>query len=117
MKTLLIILLFQTLVFAKHLHLERYYQDIFCMQHHGQTEVVLDDRSRVDCLTDEFAIEVDFASKWAESIGQSLYYAKKTGKRAGVLLIMERPTKDKKYLDRLQFIADDLNITVWTTTR
>ena len=68
MKKILIILLFTSVLFAKHIHFERYYQDIFCEEQGGVVEFVLDDRSRVDCLTDEFAIEVDFACKWAGSI-------------------------------------------------
>jgi len=31
----------------------------------------------------EEAIEIDFAEKWAESIGQSLYYSIQTGRRTG----------------------------------
>lgn len=36
-------------------------------------EYVLPDRTRVDCLTDEYAIEIEFAENWAESIGQAMY--------------------------------------------
>ena len=56
-------------------HNERFYQTSLCNKLDGKMEVVLKDKTRVDCLTDEHAIEVDFAKKWAESIGQSLYYA------------------------------------------
>ena len=41
---------------------------------------------RADCLSDEHAIEVDRSGKWAESIGQALYYAQQTGKRAKVFM-------------------------------
>ena len=99
---------------AKHLHYEKVYQKNFCNKIHGQIEYVLDDRTRVDCLTSSYAIEVDFASKWAESIGQSLHYSIKTNKKAGVLLILEHPYKDRKYLRRLERVATDHNITVWT---
>lgn len=64
------------------------------------TEVVLKGGSRVDCLTETHAVEVEFAPKWKEAIGQSLYYAKKTGKKPGIVLIKERP-EDQKYLGRL----------------
>ena len=30
----------------------------------GQIEYVLEDKTRVDCLTEDFAVEFDFASKW-----------------------------------------------------
>lgn len=39
----------------------------------GKMEVVLKDKTRIDCLTAEYAIEVDFAKKGAEGIGQALY--------------------------------------------
>ena len=99
---------------AKHLHYEKVYQNNFCNKMNGQVEYVLNDKTRVDCLTATYAIEVDFASKWAESIGQSLHYSIKTGKKAGVLLIIENVAKDRKYLRRLENVATDHNINVWT---
>jgi len=96
---------------AKRLHPEKYYQNLWC-NGKGATEYVLKDNTRVDCLTNEYAIEADFANKWAESIGQSLHYSRMTGKKAGILLIMEKQN-DKKYLDRLQPLADTLAIKVW----
>jgi len=53
----------------------------------GQVEYRLPDNTRVDCLTDSYAIEYDFSHKWAEAVGQSLHYARMTGKRAGIVLI------------------------------
>jgi len=38
-----------------------------------------------------YAIEYDFANKWAEGIGQAMYYAAVTGRIAGVVLILENP--------------------------
>ena len=74
--------------------------------------MVLKDRTRVDCLTNEYAIEVDFAKKWAESIGQSLYYAKMTNKKPAVGLIMNLD-KDKRYYKRLLLIAKEYDITIF----
>ena len=51
-------------------------------------EVVMNDGTRCDILTATHAIEVDFAKKWAEAIGQSLHYALHTGKRPAVALIV-----------------------------
>ena len=39
------------------------------------------DGTRCDILTDTHAIEVDFANKWAQAIGQSLNHAMQTGKK------------------------------------
>lgn len=92
---------------------ERHYQTLLCDELGGDMEVVLEDRTRVDCLTDEYAIEVDFAKKWAESIGQSLYYAQMTGKKAAVGLLIHTE-KEKRYLKRLEKVAKQHNIKIFT---
>jgi len=65
-------------------HSEAWYVEQSCA---GEIEVVLSDRTRVDCLTDQYAIEYDFTHKWAEAIGQALHYGLMTGKRLGIVLI------------------------------
>ncbi|WP_422079248.1 hypothetical protein [Sulfurimonas sp.] len=97
---------------AKHLHKEKYYQQIFCKEMRGIQEYRLKDKSRVDCLTAEYAIEVDFANKWAEAVGQSLFYSIMTGKKAGIYLIIEQK-KEEKYFHRLNKVAKKFNIKVW----
>jgi len=42
---------------------------------------------RIDLLTEDFAIEVDFIQKWHEGIGQALHYASATGKRPALALV------------------------------
>lgn len=113
-KFLLFALLLSLTLNAKHLHKEKIYQEHFCNTFGGITEYRLKDKTRVDCLLDEYALEVDFAQKWAESIGQSLYYASQTSRKAGVLLIMEDSNKDKKYLHRLENVSRKHNIDIWT---
>lgn len=87
---------------AKHLHTEREYQTYWCNAHHGQMEYVLNDKARVDCLLPDLAVEVDFAPKWAECIGQAIYYGKKTNRIPACLLIIEKD-KDVRYLKRLRY--------------
>ncbi len=98
---------------AKHLHKEKVYQEHFCKAYEGITEYRLKDKTRVDCLLQDYAIEVDFAQKWAESIGQSLYYAVQTSRKPAVLLIMEDKEKDQKYLDRLENVSKTHDISIW----
>lgn len=107
-----LILCFSTLVQARLP--ERLYQEKFCEQMSGVMEHVLSDSTRVDCLTEEFAVEVDFAGKWAESLGQTLHYAQTTGKRAGVLLIVT-PKTAGVMKQRLLSIAGyyGIDLTVW----
>ncbi len=65
--------------------------------------MVLPDHTRCDCLTRTHAIEFDFGNNWAEAIGQSLYYSIQTGKKAGIALILEKPS-DYKYWIRLNTV-------------
>ena len=79
---------------------ESHYQTIWCNSQAGDIEVRLPDRTRVDCLTRTHAVEVDFAKKWYQAVGQSLYYSLQTGKKAGIVLIVREP-KERKYRIRL----------------
>jgi hypothetical protein len=73
------------------------YVDEHCQ---GEVEFSLPDRTRVDCLTDTHAIEYDWGKKWAEAIGQSLFYSAMTSKKAGIVLIVNDKSK-ARYLKRL----------------
>ena len=95
--------------FAKHLHNEKYYQEIWCKANNGILEYKNDDNTRVDCLTENNAVEFDFAQKWAESVGQALYYQKKTKKRGKVVLILENTEKEMKYFNRVKELSVDYN--------
>ncbi|MDF1554762.1 MAG: hypothetical protein P1P84_16955 [Deferrisomatales bacterium] len=81
-------------------HREAWYQGWWCAERGGETEVVLEDGTRVDCVTATHAVEFEFADKWAEAIGQSLHYARRTGRRAGVVLILE-DAAERRYWQRL----------------
>jgi hypothetical protein len=78
-------------------------------------EFTLQVRTRVDCITNTHTIEVEFAHKWAEAIGQSLHYSLMTGKRAGILLILRTPNDDK-LLKRMEYVIQsfDLPVDVFT---
>jgi hypothetical protein len=77
-------------VAAKRIHPEKHYQQLWCQQQRGRAEVSLPDKTRCDCLTETHAIEFDFGDKWAEAIGQALYYSVQTGKKPGIVLILEK---------------------------
>jgi len=79
----------------------------------GKTEVVLFDGTRADIVTMSWAIEVDFADKWAEAVGQSLYYAAVTQKEPGIVLILENRGRDAKYVQRCLVLCHKLNIKLW----
>ena len=84
----------------------------------GEIEHTLPDRTRIDCLNTAYAIEYDWGKKWAEAIGQSLYYAAMTNRKAGIVLIVNERTKSR-YLKRIRkaIEANRLKITVWTVNK
>ena len=74
-------------------HQERYHVRSLCKD--MRQEKVNSDRTRIDCLHPVFAIEVDFSHKWAEGIGQALYYSSLWNRRPGLILICGHGAKDK----------------------
>ena len=74
----------------------------------GEEEYFLQDGSRIDCYItgtpDEpgYAVEVDFAEKWAEAVGQSQFYAVMTDTHPGIVLILEDPLADLRFVRRLK---------------
>ena len=98
LKKTLIILILSISSFASYaIENEAYYSEKFCNEMSGQSEYVLKDLSRVDCLTDTHAFEVDWAEgmKVYEAIGQSLYYSSETGKLPGILLLIRKENSEK----------------------
>lgn len=91
---------------------ERDYQTVWCNEQGGIIEYRLHDNSRVDCLTDTHAVEFDFAKKVYEAVGQSLYYAAETGKRPGIVLIVEKE-RDLQHLRRLVILCLKHDIDFW----
>lgn len=103
-------------VWAKRLYSEATYQKAWCDKKGGVTEYVLNDKTRVDCLLPDMAVEFDFANKWAECIGQALYYGRQTNRQPACVLIMERGEKDVKYLKRLRRAAYKKGVDMRTFT-
>ncbi len=75
----------------------------------------MDDGSRVDCETDTYSIEFDFGKKWDEAIGQALYYSSKTGKKAGIYLILAK-RNDWKNLEKIKKVVKEkgIELKIWT---
>lgn len=103
-------------VWAKRLYSEATYQKAWCDKKGGVTEYVLNDKTRIDCLLPDMAVEFDFANKWAECIGQALYYGRQTNRQPACVLIMERGEKDVKYLRRLRRAAYKKGVDMRTFT-
>jgi len=92
-------------LYGERLNSESYYQGIAAEKYGGESEVTMPDGTRCDIVTEKHAIEVDFADKWGEAIGQSLNYAFQSNKRAGILLILESK-EDERHLIRVNSIIE-----------
>ena len=81
---------------------ETYWQDIIQKEIGGIKEYRLDDGTRVDLLFEDKACEIDWATKWAEGIGQSIYYGLKTDRPPLVILLAKKDGWEK-YRDRVEY--------------
>jgi len=82
----------------------------------GISQFTTKDRTYVDCLTDEYAVETEYDYNWKEAVGQSLHYAETTDRKAAILLI-QRSSSKKNYLSELNRVIQkfDLPIKVYVT--
>jgi len=100
---------------AERLHPEKWYQEKWCERRGGQVEVALQDRTRCDCITAEYAVEVEFANKWKEALGQALHYSLLTSRKAGIVLILEAESDWRYYYMLMSILVDNgLKVRVWT---
>ena len=118
MKKLLLVIFIYLYSFSSYaIENEEYYSKKFCNEISGQSEYVLQDLSRVDCLTETHAFGVDWAEgmKVYEAIGQSLYYSSETGKLPGILLLI-RKENSEKHIEKVQKVNKfhDLGIRIMT---
>lgn len=96
---------------------ESTYIERWCAAHGGESEVVLQDGSRADCITGDHAVEVERAYNYKEGIGQALRYAMLTGKRALMVVIVG--PDDQEYIQNLRALVSryQLPIDVMTVPR
>ena len=110
-----IFFLFCLLTLTAKTESEAFYQDLFNVVAVGKVEVRLPDGTRCDVVTETHAIEVEFARKWCEGFGQSLWYGFQLNKKPGICLILESE-KDRRFLIRLNSLIahQKLDLKVWT---
>ena len=88
----------------EHYRYEYEYQAVIHQQVGGQREYRVQN-GIVDILTDDYAIEVEFASKWKESIGQALWYGMQTNRLPAIVLIKKEKSDDT----RIRYLASTLD--------
>jgi len=71
------------------------------------------DGTRIDLLTETAAVEIDWAPKWAEAIGQCLWYSTMVQLEPVVLLLVEDMGKESKYVYRALTVCHQIDIEVW----
>ncbi len=92
----LLILLLSTCARAQT---ESQYIDVLAAHLQGKQETAVAG-GRIDILTEQYAIEVERAPKWKNSIGQALWYGLQTNKQPGIILLVASP-QQRKYAIQL----------------
>ncbi len=113
--TLLLILIPAASPAAARVNEKADYSKNWCEKIGGKLRVLVQNKTVVDCLTDQFAVKISFADEWASAIGYARYYAVTTGRDPGVALIVESPAQEFSLLVfLLTAIKDDSkNWRVW----
>ncbi len=84
---------------------ERDYVKEWCSANGGEPWWRVDDGTKVDCLTDIYAVEIKRAGRWndvVKGIGQAIHYAQQTERQPGIVLIIENREKGCPNLRRLR---------------
>ena len=119
MKHILFTFIFCTVVAASAYAMsEGEYQKEWCAKHNGEIDYKTQDKTTVDCLTDTYAVELDYAEKWVQSMRKSRDHSLSTGKAPGVVLILQN-SADEKHLFKLRKVVEKrrLGIKIWTVGR
>jgi len=106
-KLLNLFILFSSFIDANEKHINQ----SWCLANDGVSEYRTKYGTYVDCITEEYAVEVEFDYNWKESIGQSLHYAEATNKKPAVLIIKRAKSK-KDYLLELNKTIDKFNLPI-----
>src|SRR5690606_32212999 len=101
------------LIFLSFLATEREITEKLASKYNAQTEVIAWDNTRVDLLNDEYAIEVDWAYKWAEAVGQATYYGIVHNRKPGIILLRRKGENVDRYVYRCQVCCAKYGIPVW----
>lgn len=76
----------------------------------NQLEVYTKSGMRCDIVDGDLAIEVDWAHKWPQSIGQSVAYAIELHKHPAVILLHDLSPGNQRHIERCRRVCDHLGI-------
>jgi len=103
--SLVLALLMVTFSFAGKKPGEREHAERIAIKYNAKVEVKLWDHTRVDLLNDTHAYEVDWVRKYAEGVGQALYYGVVTNKKPALILLVRDLVKESRYIYRAQTVC------------
>jgi hypothetical protein len=83
----------------------------WCANNNGQIEYRTKYGTYVDCVTEQYAVEVEYDYNWKEGIGQSLHYAEATARVPAILLIKRNKSK-KDYEAELRSTINFYNLPI-----
>lgn len=90
---------------------EQEVNQIWCANMNGEYQFRTKDGTYVDCLTNKYAVEVEYDFNWKEAIGQSLHYAESTDRKAAILIIKHSQSK-KDYLSELDRVISKFKLPI-----
>ena len=101
------------IIFLSHslISAERDVRDGWCDSMQGVAEFRTKDGTYVDCLTEQYAVEVEYDNNWKEGVGQALHYAESTGKEAAIVFV-KRAKSRKDYLSELLRVINKYNLPI-----
>jgi hypothetical protein len=79
---------------------------------HGKLEVPLS-TGRADIVTNQYAVEVDKASKYLEGIAQAKKYAKGSGKAPGLALYIDGESRALVYISTAKKLCQEQSVKFW----
>ncbi len=79
-------------------------------KYNAQEEVKLWDHTRVDLLSATHAYEVDWSHKYAEGVGQALYYGVLTNRQPSLILLVRDINKEQRFVYRAQIACQAADV-------
>ncbi len=84
---------------------EKSFVQMLAHEYGADSEVRLWDGTRADLVGESWVAEVDFEEKWAEAIGQALYYGLVCGKKPRIILLVKKSTRPSQHVYRCQTVV------------
>lgn len=81
-----------------------YYKQRWCHKLSGRTDILHHDVV-LECATNDYIFIFEYSYRWKNAIGKALYYSLETGKRSGIVLILEKKREQFYYKQMKNLIS------------